>query len=191
MRWCKLRQPIETVLGAYPKQSITNSPNRKLIHAPSVRCLLRSGLGLGVSKRVVKLLGGDLDFQSAVGIGTSFTFTVPAPIAPPPLSPNGALVGTVDTMSPGLGRNLRILVADDQKMMLNLFRSYFQGFEVDLTEANNGQQVVALWQKAIRDGTPFDCVITVRLIQCSYQSFSLRRCKLGLQHANHGRSCSV
>ena len=42
-----------------------------------------SGLGLTLSRRVARLLGGDIDIVSAVGEGSAFTFEVPLDYEPP------------------------------------------------------------------------------------------------------------
>jgi signal transduction histidine kinase len=42
-----------------------------------------SGLGLALSRRVARLLGGDIDLVSAMGEGSAFTFEVPLDYEPP------------------------------------------------------------------------------------------------------------
>lgn len=37
------------------------------------------GLGLTISKNLAKALGGDIDVESDVGIGSQFTLTLPCP----------------------------------------------------------------------------------------------------------------
>jgi signal transduction histidine kinase len=42
-----------------------------------------SGLGLTLSRRIARLLGGDIEIVSAVGEGSTFTFEVPLDYEPP------------------------------------------------------------------------------------------------------------
>ncbi len=49
-----------------------------------------TGLGLTISRRMVRLLGGDLEAVSTPGVGSVFTFTIPLTHEPPLPDPDGA-----------------------------------------------------------------------------------------------------
>ena len=95
-----------------------------------------TGLGLSISKRLVELMGGEIDFMSTPGQGSSFWFTVSLPVSERP-----------DTYEPAMttgaaAAGARILVAEDLPMNQELARAMLgrAGHHVEI--ANDGQEAV-------------------------------------------------
>jgi signal transduction histidine kinase len=55
----------------------------KRIKSPYVDSIAGSGLGLALTKRMVNLHEGEITFRSKLGVGTTFTFTIPKIIQDP------------------------------------------------------------------------------------------------------------
>jgi signal transduction histidine kinase len=50
------------------------------VDAPIQKKLRGTGLGLSLSKRLARMLGGDVGVQSTVGVGSVFSVTIPIAI---------------------------------------------------------------------------------------------------------------
>jgi CheY-like chemotaxis protein len=76
-----------------------------------------TGLGLAITRRLVRLMGGEVDFDSVLGEGSTFRFEIDAPAASPPdtRAQTVAQGGHTDAPAaeePGLD-GLRVLVVED------------------------------------------------------------------------------
>jgi len=101
-----------------------------------------TGLGLPISKRLVKMMGGELQLESVLGSGSRFWFKIPLPeskaIVPQSLPPAPTIIGFKTTTN----QVFRILVVDDKwenrLVLTNLLTPL--GFEV--LEASDGQDAL-------------------------------------------------
>ncbi|MEM6824554.1 MAG: ATP-binding protein [Pseudomonadota bacterium] len=94
------------------------------------------GLGLAISRRVARLMGGDLKAESTLGEGSVFTLSVPlermgeAPLAPPP--------------SPAKEQRPKsVLIVEDNQINRSVLREMLVGFGHSVYEAENGREGVA------------------------------------------------
>lgn len=106
-----------------------------------------TGLGLAISAEYAHLLGGQLEVQSAVGEGSTFSFSLAA--APTTTSAtaisnrpnNRKIVGLV----PGQTAR-RILVVDDVPLNRKLLSQLLINVGFDVRVAESGQEAIAQWQ---------------------------------------------
>ncbi len=94
-----------------------------------------TGLGLAICKRLVQLMNGEISVESAVGKGTTFSFT--------------AHFGIAQTMplEPSLRTELSgqsILVVDDNPISRRILHSYINSFGATVDEAHDAQQAYEL-----------------------------------------------
>ena len=96
-----------------------------------------TGLGLAISQRIVELMGGKIQVESHLGIGSNFYFEVALPIATDWAQKNSvkdgrAIIGYE-------GRSRHILIVDDRWENRSVLASLLEPLGFALTEAENGQ----------------------------------------------------
>ena len=115
-----------------------------------------SGLGLATAHSIITQHGGTVTLLSTLGIGTRFTLYFPALVdglpAKEPVSPT--LKSTISTKNEG-----RVLVLDDEEMILALIKQTLTRYGYDVVVTSDGVDTLASYDQARREGHPFDVVV--------------------------------
>jgi PAS domain S-box-containing protein len=109
-----------------------------------------TGLGLPISQRFVRLMGGRLEVKSEVGVGSTFSFELPVTVmATASLVPSGPQPRNLKLAS-DQPQYCLLVVEDNRANQLLLQRMLtHQGFDVQT--ANNGEEAIAQWQQVQPD----------------------------------------
>lgn len=113
-----------------------------------------TGLGLGIARRAVAFMKGEIGVESCIGKGSTFWFTVPLVFPDPqgPVSPGSRDIGCAATCTAPQG--CQILVAEDNLINREVLREMLEHCGHHVTEATNGEDAVAL-----ASSTRFDLVL--------------------------------
>jgi len=128
---CVLRFEVsDTGIGIRPEHRVRLFKPFSQADSSTTRAFGGTGLGLAICDRLVRALGGDIDFTSEFGRGTKFTFTIRAAFEVP------AGPGSDSQSEPPLPPGLRILVAEDNPVNRSLMKQIFRhlGYSADFAE---------------------------------------------------------
>ncbi|MCG9695542.1 response regulator [Shewanella sp. Isolate11] len=91
-----------------------------------------TGLGLSISKHLVSMMGGTMQVESELGVGSTFSFTISFEIA------EEAEVKPL--VVPEILGNLKTLVVDDNPTALQIYSSAMRDFHFDVETAASGTE---------------------------------------------------
>ncbi|MEM7253444.1 MAG: response regulator [Pseudomonadota bacterium] len=133
------------------------------VDASTTRRYGGTGLGLVITKRLVELMGGEIKVESEVGVGTTFSFTLPVEVAELP-----ERTGQIEALDAIRGRS--VLVVDDNRSNRMILDQKLASWE--LSPRSTGEPREAL--KWFEEGATFDlCVLDFNMPECN--GFELAR----------------
>jgi CheY-like chemotaxis protein/anti-sigma regulatory factor (Ser/Thr protein kinase) len=111
-----------------------------------------TGLGLAMVYGMIQRHSADLEIESTVRVGTTvrLIFAVAEPVAP----------ATEQPAPSALPSRLRILLIDDDPMLIKSLRDVLQEDGHEVSVADGGQKGIDTFSAALKRGTPFAVVIT-------------------------------
>lgn len=113
-----------------------------------------NGMGLAQVRRIVERHGGSVRAASQAGEGAVFAFTLPAAAATPAVQSASTPTARAEA------RKLRVLVVDDDPMVLASLRGMLEIDGHSVAAATGGQAGLAAFGEALRSGMPFEVVLT-------------------------------
>jgi PAS domain S-box-containing protein len=157
---------IDTGVGISDQQMATLFQSSSQDDASTTRDPDGTGLGLTISSRLARLLGGEIQATSANGRGSRFVLSLPV----------GALEGIAMVSHPAAAQaagdarpnedrrsswphDCRILVAEDSPDGRRMLQLLLESTGFEITTAENGRSAVDLAQASREQGRPFDLIL--------------------------------
>ena len=134
---------------------------------PSSTAPVRSGAGLGltISRRLARAMGGDVTCRSVPGAGTTFEFTIafrPTPKTPTPRpSLSEELAAAGESSAAPVARPGRVLVVEDNEVNALVVRGMLEQMGIAAELAVDGEQALARMCSSAYDLVLMDCQMPV------------------------------
>ncbi|WP_430472794.1 response regulator [Thalassospira lucentensis] len=107
-----------------------------------------TGLGLSICKRLIDIMGGEISVKSAIGEGTTFTFTLPFE-----LPQKGQVSASITKQT------MRVLVVDDNTLAREVINNTARNLGWDTTVAESGEEALRIVEESYKEGLIFDLIL--------------------------------
>ncbi|WP_373008060.1 response regulator [Hyphomonas sp.] len=138
-----------------------------------------SGLGLAISRRLARLMGGDITCTSNPGEGSVFSFSFEARLAEAPPETSPAPKSSHGRIAPSL-RGLRALIVDDNEINRRVARAALEPRGLTVIDGSSGEEALAILANETVDFVLLDVHMpgmdgpeTLKHIRESHESWSI------------------
>jgi len=129
----------DTGIGMTPEQVATIGDDFTQADSTITRRYGGTGLGMAITIKLVKMMGGTISITSEVDVGTTIRVELPLPISEP-------VIARPQTDEPSTSiKGVRVLVADDNETNRTVLEAMLQHSGAEVTMVEDGLQAVNAW----------------------------------------------
>ncbi len=125
-----------------------------------------TGLGLAISRRLTGIMGGSLELESTLGVGSTFFFVLPMQLDLVTKAEEGPSHASL--------RGTRCLVVDDSVASRSVVRDFLEGAGAKVDEVGTVADALVMLRDAVEAGAPYQFV-SLDLIMPDVSGFELAR----------------
>jgi PAS domain S-box-containing protein len=120
-----------------------------------------TGLGLAISKRLAEMMGGQIEVESKIDVGSSFYVEIVAEAvkSTAQFSVGSATAGNGNVVEHSVQLDCTLLIVDDRRDIRLLSRALAERAGAAVSEAVDGEQALAIVRAAIAGDNPPDVVV--------------------------------
>jgi len=130
----------DTGIGMTPEQQTQLFQSFSQADASITRQYGGTGLGLNISKQLIKLMGGDIHVNSQLHQGSTFTFFIKLQLDQRYQARN--FVPTDDVYG------MHVLIVDDNESARDILSQYLESFSYQVTSARSGEEALKIIQQS-------------------------------------------
>jgi PAS domain S-box-containing protein len=138
---CLAFEVRDTGIGLSPEQCARLFESFQQADASTTRRYGGTGLGLAIAKQLTELMGGQVQVCSALGEGSTFSFSAQLQRAHAPLCEHDNLASN---WAPGCAQGARVLLVEDNDLNQQVAAELLQAMGCEVDIAGNGEQALAL-----------------------------------------------
>lgn len=132
---------IDTGIGIIKKKQKTIFESFVQAHAETSIKYGGTGLGLSISKKLLMLQNSDLSLESQLGKGSTFSFVLDFKVSN---KLNLYKPEEIKMQTHFYPLNLKVLVAEDNKMNVLILKQFFKKWKIDYQLAKNGEEALKI-----------------------------------------------